>query len=408
MALRPLDIKMNCRNVRCGAKLPEGANYCPRCGKKVHLDPKKQKSRGNGLGSVYKLPSGKYQAAKTLGWVVDEIPPGSPPGTKPHKRRIVVRRNFRTRRDALEALPFLSVRDRHPLHGTPTARKGERISLKELFDQWEPTHQRSRSTMNCYRSGFRLFAPLWFVPMADLYVDDLQACLDDAEVGKRTLENARAALGLVYKYGIPRNCVPKDRNLAQFLRINAEGGAKKSGFSSAELEKIRAAAEAGDPEAVRVLCHCYLGFRPTALLALTVASYDKTQRAFTGGIKTEAGIGRTVTVSPKIQPYIDRLTAGESARFVFGRPDGTQEDLASYRESFYALLQRLGIDNPTDADGLHRLTPHSCRHTFATLMKRVPGADADKLALIGHTSTEQLKDYQDVPLEDLRRITDAL
>ena len=54
------------------------------------------------------------------------------------------------------------------------------------------------------------------------------------------------------------------------------------------------------------------------------------------------------------------------------------------------------------------MTPHSCRHTFATLMKRVPGADADKLALIGHTSTEQLRDYQDVPIADLRKIIDAL
>ena len=398
---------MKCRNARCGAEVDPAWTFCPRCGKKISPDPKHQKSRGNGLGSVYKLPTGKWQAAKTLGWLVDEIPPGSPLGTKPHKRRVVVRRNFDRKRDAFEALPFLSMRDRRPLHGTPTARKGEKISLKELYDQWEPTHRRVQSTMNCYRAGFRLFAPLWFCPMSDLDIDDLQACLDDAEIGKRTRENARTALGLVYKFGIPRNCVPKDRNLAPFLRINAEGGAKKPGFSSAELEKIRAAAAAGDPEAVRVLCHCYLGFRPTALLALTSASYDAQQRAFVGGIKTEAGISRTVTVSPKIQPYIDRLTAGERM-YVFGRADGSQESLAGYRAGFYALLQRLEIDNPIDADGRHRLTPHSCRHTFATLMKRVPGADADKLALIGHTTVEQLKDYQDVPIEDLRLITDAL
>ena len=32
----------------------------------------------------------------------------------------------------------------------------------------------------------------------------------------------------------------------------------------------------------------------------------------------------------------------------------------------------------------------------------------NKLALIGHTSTEQLREYQDVPLDDLRKIIDAL
>ncbi len=399
---------MTCRNPKCAAELPEGANFCPRCGKKVQLSPRKTKSRGNGLGSVYKLPNGKYVAEKTLGWIADPIPPDAPPGTKPHKRRVKVTRQFDKKKDAVEALPSLSFADRRPRSGTATARKGKRVTLKELFDQWEPTHERSRSTMNCYRSGFRLFEPLWAVPMEDIQIDDLQECMDDAGAGRRTQENARAALGLVYKYGIPRNVIPHDRNLAPFLRLTASGEAsRKTGFSEEELKKIRAAADAGDPEAQRVLCHCYLGFRPTALLQLRVRDYDPERRAFVGGIKTAAGKGRTVPVSPKIQPWVDARLSEDPDAFVFGRA-GAQESLEDYRDSFYALLARVGISNPTDEQGRHRVTPHSCRHTFATMMKRVPGADADKLALIGHTSTEQLRDYQDVPITDLRRIIDAL
>ena len=56
----------------------------------------------------------------------------------------------------------------------------------------------------------------------------------------------------------------------------------------------------------------------------------------------------------------------------------------------------------------HRYTPHSCRHTFATLLKDVPAPDKDKLRLIGHTSAEMLRHYQDVDVDSLRRITDAL
>ena len=41
-------------------------------------------------------------------------------------------------------------------------------------------------------------------------------------------------------------------------------------------------------------------------------------------------------------------------------------------------------------------------------MKRVSGSDKDKLALIGHTSTQQLRHYQDVSISDLRSITDAI
>ena len=54
------------------------------------------------------------------------------------------------------------------------------------------------------------------------------------------------------------------------------------------------------------------------------------------------------------------------------------------------------------------MTPYSTRHTFATLMKRVGGADRDKLELMGHTSTEMLRHYQHVSYEDLRKITDIL
>ena len=399
---------MNCNSSKCGREIPADAVFCPYCGRKQLRPKQKTKSRGNGLGSVYKLKSGKWIAVKTVGWIVDPLPQDAPEGTVPHKRRQTVSRQYDTKKDALAALPFLTAADRRPADGTVTQRKKTSITLKELFDQWEPTHGRDRSTMNCYRAGFRLFAPLWNVRMDDLDVDDLQECLDDSDAGKRTRQNAKTALGLVYKYGIPRDAVPKDRNLAQFLRINDPGEpGKKRGLSSEQLELVRKAAESGDPVAVVALCQCYLGFRPSELLALTAADYDAKNRAFVGGAKTEAGMWRTVTVSPKIQRYVDQLVSAAGDGHVFGVA-GRELRLDQYRELFYDLLERLGIPNPVDEQGRHELTPHGCRRTFATLMKRTKGADADKLELIGHTSTEMLRHYQDVPFEDLRAITDQL
>ena len=398
---------MNCPNPKCKKAAPADAVFCPYCGRRLDPPKRKTKSRGNGLGSVYKLPNGKWMAAKVIGYTVDPLPEDAPPGTVPHKRCQRVRRQYDTRKDALAALPFLTAADRRPKKGTPTQRKKTSITLKELYDQWYPTHKRGASTMNCYQAGFRIFAPLWNMKMEDIDIDDLQDCMDDADAGRRTMENAKAALGLVYKYGIPRDAVPKDRNLAPFLRIREAGAGKKAGLSAEELEKVRQAAAGGDQIARMVLCHCYLGFRPTGLLNLTVADYSKKEYAFLGGIKTEAGIDRTVTVSPKIQPYVDEFLAAAGDGYVFGQA-GKALPIKKYREAFYDLLDRLHIDNPIDEEGRHRLTPHSCRHTFATLMKRVKAPDADKLALIGHTSTDQLREYQDVPFEDLRSITDQL
>ncbi len=398
--------------IKCGRDLPDGALWCCWCGRK-QIREKRRRVHANGQGCVYKLPNGKWRAEKTLGYRLAPPPLGSPPGTLPKKKRITVTRSdFRTRTEALAALPDLTAETKadrtRTSSGTLTARKGDQITLKELYDQWEPTHGRSRQTMNCYRSGFRLFAPLWDLPMTAIDVDDLQDCLDESDKGKRTKENARAALGLVYKYGIPRNAVPKDRNLAEYLRITAEGGGTKSGFSTAELEKIRKAAAEGNRTAQLVYCHCYLGFRPSALLTLQIADYNRTERALVGGIKTEAGKHRTVTISPKIQSYVDAFVQDRKDGCVFARETGAPLSLPDYRAALYALLERLGIDNPVDAQGRHRLTPHSCRHTFATLMKRVDAPDKDKLELIGHTSTSQLRDYQDVSFSDLRKITEQI
>ena len=130
-----------------------------------------------------------------------------------------------------------------------------------------------------------------------------------------------------------------------------------------------------------------------------------------GGAKTEAGKNRVVTVSPKIQPIVDRLTRDKLAGPVFCARDGSPMTRWSYRNLFFSVLDACGIENPiTVVDGVERrkYTPHSCRHTFATMMKRVDGADKDKLELIGHTSAEMLRYYQDVSFDDLRKVTDQL
>lgn len=83
----------------------------------------------------------------------------------------------------------------------------------------------------------------------------------------------KAVAGLVYKFAIPRNCVRDNLNLAAYINV--------------------------------------------------------------GGAKTAAGIDRTVTVSPVIQPMIDRLVSGRSSGFVFcDIAPGGELSARSYRQFF--------------------------------------------------------------------------
>lgn len=337
------------------------------------------KSRGNGQGCAIRIKANYWKAIAVVGYN----------DGKPVRR---TKSGFKTKAEALAYIPTL----KKEKQAKPS------IKLGEAIEKWLETLTVSQSTLWCYKAGLKLFDELKYVALNDLEIDDLQECLTGSEKGKRTRQNAKVALGLVYKWAIPRGYVEDNLNLAQYLKVgDGEGATHRPGFTDEQLKTIKKAIHslAG---ANLVYCHCYLGFRPSAFLQLKRSDYHADGDYFVGGIKTEAGIDRTVTVSPKIQPYVDELLATGS-EYVFTL-NGSPLSLAQYRKIFYNVVETLGFQK----EGEHIYTPHSCRHTFATLMKRVPGAEKDKLALIGHTDGAMLRYYQDVSLTDLRSITDAI
>lgn len=377
---------MKCR--KCKAELPEGSKYCNMCGAKVAVE-RKPKSRGNGTGTVYKRGA-NWTAVIVTGFELD--------GDNKMHRKTRSKGGFKTKREALEYIPTLKLQPE---------RKPNSKTFAQLYEAWLPTHRAGKDTINCYKAAYKYFEPVHHLNIDDIDIDDLQECIDECPKGRRTKENMKALCGLMYKYAIPRHLASLE--LGHYLIVSGESGSKAA-LPDDALEKMRA--HTGDVfGASYVLCQCYLGYRPSEFVALNASMYNSAENAFVHGAKTAAGINRTVTVSPKIQPYINTLLTNRTSGAIFTDPDGKAYTTSRYRELFYAVLDACGIDNPIierDGKNFYTYTPHSCRHTFATLMKRVNGADKDKLELIGHTSTEMLRHYQDVNFSDLRKITDAL
>lgn len=385
----------DCQDVctKCGKPLPPGAIYCAYCGKKQTPDERKHLKRSNGTGSVYKLPSGKYKAIVTAGYTTSED------GKRHRQTRSKV---YDKRKDAVNALPIL-------LGATPQEKK-RRMTFSQLYEAWLPTHRAGKDTINCYKAAYKHFASIHAEKIAEIDVDDLQECLDECPRGKRTRQNMKALAGLMYKYGIPRHVIPDNLNLGPFLAVDGDATAHRESFTDIQIEQIRKAVGVV-PGADAIYCMIYTGFRPSEFLALTGKDYDPARSCLTGGAKTAAGKGRKVTASPKIKSILAHSAA--SGGPLFPDPSGKPWELKDFTERvFYPALKQIGIDNPLVeiAGGVkrHKYTPHSCRHTFATLMKRVPGAEKDKLELIGHASGEMLRYYQDVAIDDLKMITDAL
>ncbi len=362
----------------------------------------KSKLRGNGQGSVYK------RGDKWVGEVRQ---------ARPYFRKR--KGSFKTKTAALEWVNSFDIeaaikaQNRKLTEIEQRTAERQLTTFKQLYDEFIVTHQRSKSTINCYNAAVKYYADIYDVPFREVQIEDLQECINDCPHGKRTKENMRAVATLMYKYAIPRRGLTYDSiNLASYLKsYDTSPSQAKAALPTNALPQIEAAIGVV-PYAEHIFCLCYLGFRLSAFLALRVEDYNTKEKCLTGGIKTEAGRNRIVTISPKIQRYIDASVSGRKSGALFTDTEGNPLRYTYFKDyCFYPALDAIGIDNPVvtvNGYKMHKYTPHSCRHTFATLLKSAVGADKDKLELMGHTSSDMLRYYQEVNYSDLRAITNQL
>ena len=347
----------------------------------------KGRTRPNGAGTAYKRGR-TWTACITIGWK-----------TTPTGRAQAVRRTkggFPTKREALAYC--------QQLQSAP--REKQKMTLQQVYDAWLPTHEArvSKSTMDCYRAAFKYFDDLRYRLIADIDVDELQECLDACPRARRTRENMKAVIGLLYKYAIPRH--QATMNLAEYLHTGDNDKSTRPAFTAEQVELIRQ--QIGlTPYAEYVYVLIYTGFRPAELFSLTKDNYH--DGILYGGIKTEAGKDRAVPVSPKVLPIIEEHVTNCHG-FLFPRENGEQMTVAYFRDyCFYPVLAAAGIQSIPTTEHPAYYTPYSCRHTFANLLKGAPGSDVDKAKLIGHADYSTTKKmYQSAELEAMRKIIESL
>ena len=355
----------------------------------------KTKSRGNGTGTVFRRAGDqRWTVSVVLGY--DTV--ARPDGTLRTRCVRTTKTGFRTKKEALDAIPELRTR--------AGSRQAPPMTFSQIYDAWEDQHSENigRSTLGGYRSAKKYFSDLFFVPMREIGVDDLQACLDACPCGRRTRENMRTLASLLFQYAVPRH--QSDLNYAEYLRPGGEPGKTRAAFSADQTRRILDAA-GKVPYADVIAILIYTGFRPAELFALRPDAYHAGPPDFlVGGSKTEAGRDRAVTIADKIRPLIlSRLSAG--APWLIARPDGKQIPVDYFRNfCFFPALAALGIQPIPDADHPPQLVPYSCRHTFSNLLRDAAGSGKDKAALIGHeTYATTEKFYQSADLANMAAIT---
>lgn len=279
----------------------------------------------------------------------------------------------------------------------PAALGTANLTFKDIFELWKADHYKNISASSAagWDNAFKNSVPLHNIKMKDIRTKDLNDCMNGLTVGGGRQRIIKSFWLQLFKYAIEHDIVQK--NYAQFVvEKDKVPETTRKPFTDEEVallwEKVDAV-----PGADAALIMIYTGMRPSELLQIKAADVDLDTRLMVGGIKTKAGKNRYIPICGKILPLVRRRLA-----------DGC-ETLMSYdgKPMSYARF-KYNAWNKMVATLSFKHSPHECRHTGVTIMRRM-GIDKDMVKLIvGHSSGDVTDRYTHTKPEQLVTEIDKL
>lgn len=345
----------------------------------------------NGYGSVYKLSGRRrkpWVARVTIGWTTTVAQKGKHAGQEVQKQLFQTIGYYETKQEAQDALVLHRI--------TPVSPKAN-MKLEELYKEWSEGKYKdiSKSTENNYRAAWLYIKQMEKATFRDLRTTHWQAIIDkcaEENLSQSTLKKIKTVAVMLYKYAMQNDIVNK--NYAEYISLPKFEKEEKEKFSDLDI-KTMLEKENEVPWTDTILIMIYSGMRISEMLGLTKFNVDLKNKIITGGLKTEAGKNRIIPIHPKILPFIRNWYA-KNGKALICRDDGSSMSAKYYREKFYyPALEKLGIK---------KLTPHACRHTFASLMAKAGVKPLYTQRIIGHTDYAfTANEYTHPEIEELKK-----
>lgn len=310
--------------IKCGSLLPDGALFCPACGKK-QTQKKKALKRANGTGTVYKL-----QGRRTRPWVAA-------------KNKVVIG-YYEKKTDALEALERLSGKSLTERYN---------MTFADVYEEWKKEHFKTigKDGKKSYKMAYVIFKSLHNEKFRSLRTGDFQAVMDQhLHKSYSTVSKYKQLLTQMSQWAIREEICTT--NFAKFVRLNENAQKEKEIFTEEEIQKLT---EDGSECARIVLMLIYTGMRIGELLSLPLADYYGDY--VIGGEKTEAGRNRIIPIRPEGKAHFAYFASQATGDLLLSGYTGHHTIDNFRRLDYYPLLQRLSIQ---------KKSPHSTRHTYTS------------------------------------------
>lgn len=312
------------------------------------------KTRGNGQGYVRKELNGTYTAIKTK--------------TINGKRKTRQKGGFKTKKAALEYLPQLLFE--------PKATEAEKVTFAELYHAWSGIHfeRISDSKMTAYKIAYKRCERLYDRAWVNISLSEMQA-VTDALPSYYTRRDVKQLLSLMGEFAIRNEYT--DKNRAQHIQLPPLEAKEKEAFTVEEVKALWRDYESGNTFTGYALIMIYTGMRYGELAGMKKENIDLEQGYMRGGIKSKAGKERIIPISEKIKPVIAEKYA-----------EGKTKLLHMHEDNF-----RKAFDEMTARAKVRPLKPHSCRHTFCTMLAVAGVQPAVIQKVAGHANYSTTTQY---------------
>lgn len=321
----------------------------------------------NGFGTVYKLPGNRrnpYIAKKTKGWEIN-------PDTGKARQVYITVGYYPTRKDALTALAEFNT--------NPYDVNAAKVTFEDVYERWSDEHFPTVSDSNVkgYKAAWNLCGKIAHMRFVDVKLDHLQMIVDESGKNYPTLRKLKVLLGLMYKYAIIHEIIPKERNMVEYLNIKNTGNPNaynRKPFSKAEVNRVWKVKDTNIYYTV-VLMLLYSGCRISEMLDLKKEDINLSERWFNiVEAKTAAGI-RTVPIAEKVYPFFEYWYNLNDCEYLLSSPDGKHFTYRNYYDSYWMpLIEALNMEH----------TPHETRHTCISMLTVAGVSDKVIKKIVGH------------------------
>lgn len=361
----------NC--IKCKSELPDGAQFCPACGKRQTPAPRKYRKRTNGTGCISKLSGNRARP-----WMA--------------RKNDVCIGTYATRYEAQKALERLTdviVNDKF------------NMTFAQVYERWHAEHQRkiSESMDNNYQLAYKQCPQLHNMQMRKILRSDYQAAIIALEMqgkSKSSCNKLRVLLGQLGRWAMEEGITLT--NPAEELNTVAKQKSTREIFTEEDIKAIQKSPHhASDIALILISCGC----RPGELFSVPLVNCREDH--FIGGSKTEAGKNRVIPIGPDGIAAYKKLRAkaiAEKGTLLIDGYEGQNKTAPNFtKRDWRELMKQIGRTG---------MTPYCCRHTFITRAIR-SGMELPVLeAIVGHVDRETTKIYTHLHADDLVNAVQAV